>query len=256
MMRVLLRSLIGCMLLCATAALPPAFAQDDPAPLAPGLEGDEGFQKLAAASDFLKAAESLRFVASSFFDGQSQSGVRLKRFATHEVVVRRPNELAFVTIFDDGFERRGWFSGSELVVATPAAETYIRLPFEGSVDALLDHVSDTYDISVPFADFVRSDIIAAQRPYLLSIEDAGTRRVANMSVDHIVGESIAADFQIWIQTGDTPLPVRFVATYVREPGDPDYMLTFLEWDLNAATDENFEVELGENWVEGELPDLE
>jgi len=44
------------------------------------------------------------------------------------------------------------------------------------------------------------------------------------------------DWQIWIQTGDTPLPMKYVITSKWLTGAPQYTASFRNWNTNPKID--------------------
>ena len=130
-------------------------------------------------------------------DSSGQGGLRIKRYASYEVSVRHPDKLAWSVAFDDGTFRKGVFDGKEVVFAQPASKSYTRLPFEGSVDELIDHLQDEYGIGLPIADFVYSDIMAAHKPYIVTVTDLGDRVLPDKTVSHLLIEGSAADIDRW-----------------------------------------------------------
>lgn len=224
--------------LALTVAVMPSLARAD---------DDRAMDSLQAMSDSLKAANSYAFSAGVFFDELSPIGLRIKRFARYEVSVRHPDKLAWSVAFDDGTSRKGVFDGREVVFTQPASKSYTRLPFEGSVDELIDHLQDEYGIGLPIADFVYSDMMAAHKPYIVTATDLGDRILPDMTVSHLLIEGAAADWQIWIENKDPALPLRFVATFVRQLGDPEYMITFRKWTLNQVSESDFDLRIPSDW---------
>lgn len=209
--------------------------------------------KLFAMSEFLKAAGSIKFVSSSFFDEPRPTGPSAKRFTFHKITLKRPNKLAFESAFDDGSQRRGWFDGKTLIIASPGQKAFSKIDFRGSVDDLLVFLEEERNLSLPVADFLYSDIYDRQFPFIMSSEYLGERHLLRENLDHLSFRSVAADWQIWIEQGKKPLPRRMLITYVRSPGDPEYMVTFVDWEIETATDKDFEMQIEEDWKEVPIP---
>ena len=45
------------------------------------------------------------------------------------------------------------------------------------------------------------------------------------------------DWQLWVSIGDKPLPLKFLLTYRRMPGEPQFA-TLFEWDVAAKVAED------------------
>jgi len=231
-------------------------AQEGSEPQAPPEEASlidpRAEERLRAVSDLLAGADTLTFRAVSFFDEVRESGIQIKRFIVHDVQVDRPGRLAFTSTFDDGTVRQGWYDGETLTVAMPDADRYMRIEAPGDIDALLDLMQQDYDLNLPLADILYSDVYAAQEPYLLSALHLGERILEDQRLDHLSMESTGADWQLWLEQGERPLPRRMVIEFVAAEGQPEYMATFASWTLNEPIDPaTFTAEIPEGWEQVE-----
>lgn len=247
---------IGVAFVLATGLIDPALADDAQADATLAAEQGEGMKKLRSMSDYLKSAKNMSFVVNSFFEEPLRGdGPAIKRFVSHKVYLQHPDKLAFRAEYDDGLVRVGNFDGKNLIIALPADKTYTTIPVSGSIDEMLDYLHDEFDISLPIADFLYSDFYAAQKDYIEYSEYVGSRRLFERSYDQIVFTGPTANWQLWIG-GDRPLPARFIATYFREPGDPEYMATFLNWNLNTVAESDLTLEIPDTWQAIELGAVE
>lgn len=247
---------IGIAIVLATGLVDPALSDDTQSNGAISAEQSEGMKKLRAMSDYMKSAESMSFVVNSFFEEPLRGdGPAIKRFVSHKVYLQHPDKLAFRAEYDDGLVRVGNFDGKRLIIALPADKTYTTIPVSGSIDGMLDFLHDEFDISLPIADFLYSDFYAAQKDYIEHSEYVGSRRLFDRSYDQVVFTGPTANWQLWIG-GDRPLPARFIATYFREPGDPEYMATFLNWTLNGVAEGDLLLEIPDTWRAIDLSTVE
>jgi len=53
---------------------------------------------------------------------------------------------------------------------------------------------------------------------------------------HLSFESAGTDWQIWIEADSSPLPRRFVVTYVKDKGEPQFMAQLDQWSIGGAAD--------------------
>ncbi len=61
----------------------------------------------------------------------------------------------------------------------------------------------------------------------------GFSDVEGVPAHHLLLSSDTADWQFWIDAGETPLPLKIVVTDTTEPGEPQKTFLFTEWDLAA-----------------------
>ena len=67
---------------------------------------------------------------------------------------------------------------------------------------------------------------------------SGRAQVGGLACDHYAFRQEGADWQIWIRTGNTPLPCKLLITTIDLPSQPQFGTT-LRWSVNAPIDDNF-----------------
>ena len=88
---------------------------------------------------------------------------------------------------------------------------------------------------------------------MLDVSLAGTRTLGDDVSTLVDIDTIDARSQLWIADGAAPLPERLVITYVRQAGDPEYILTFDGFSQKDLPDATFEAEIPDGWTAVELP---
>ncbi len=211
-------------------------------------------EKLRAFSDFMGGLELFTFRAVGSFDEPEPSGVNIKRFITVEAAVQRPDRLALHYTFDDGTVRKAWYKNAEIVFASITDGTYSRSPAPGTLDELFVFVEQKLGFSPPLADFLVSDIYDTQAKDLLSAVYLGEKVINNRKLDHISFESQGADWQIWLDTGASPLPRRVQMEFLGAQAPVQYSIQFLEWNLKVvSTGMMFDFAAPSDWREVEPP---
>jgi len=219
-----------------------------------GLIDPRAESRLQELSDFLGSVRTLSFTADSFFDEIEGSGVKIKRFIIHDIVLKRPDRLYFKSTFDDGGTREGRYNGKKLIVAAPGMNSYVEIEAPGNVDALLDFVQEEHGLSVPVSDLLYSNLAATHSEHLLSGVYLGQRSLRGTTLDHLSFESVGADWQVWMDAGEPPVPRRIVITFVGTEGEPEYMATLRDWKFDQAVSDNvFEFEPPADWKRLEPP---
>ena len=54
------------------------------------------------------------------------------------------------------------------------------------------------------------------------------------SAHHLVFVQPTIEWRIWIDTGEQPLPRQLALSYVREPGEPQYVAVLTKWKLSPT----------------------
>ena len=207
-------------------------------------------------SDTLAKARTLSFEAESLYDQVEISGVKIKRAVSQEIVLRRPDSLYFRSVRDDGKVREGRYDGEALTIVPDGGGAYARIDVPGSVDAMLDLIQAEYRVNIPVADLLYADLYGRVKDHLLSGVYLGERTIGGEVLDHLSFETTGADWQLWLERGDRPLPRRLIVTFVNAPGEPEYLTVIKEWQLDQEVDEGlFRFDVPADWRQIEVPKL-
>lgn len=162
--------------------------------------------------------QKLQFHTVSFYQAKmpNKLAVETRNLFTHEVAL---------------------FDGQKLVLVRPDVGIYAEAPFKGTVDAMLQVAYDQYGIDFPVQDMFRW----GQETSWLG-EPRGAMVVGPDIVDGWMTTQYAvrmgtADFQIWIDQGDKPIPRRLVITDLTDPTRPQYTANFT-WNLKVNLEDS------------------
>jgi hypothetical protein len=192
---------------------------------------------LENVSGYLGKAKTLSMKATALYDHVMESGVIVTYAKDVEVYVKRPDKFLAIILGDNLQQRRIYFDGKSLVRLNVDKNTYQKLPFNGNIDGVLDHIMDNYDIDLPLADLIYNNIAGVIKESIISAEHMGERIVEGVPCHHLSFESTGADWQVWVQKWDKPVPQRFAINFVNIDGNPQHLGMFKEWRINPGFDE-------------------
>jgi len=198
-----------------------------------GATDKKAMQVLQGMSDYLAKAETVSLRARTFFDETRKSGIKIKRARKGNIMLKRPNHLYVKSIAENGAARTTWFDGSKLTGWDRHVNQVKTLDYKGSVDALIDHLDEKYQMSLPVGDLLFSSVKDALNEGIISSEYLGEKMVQGVKTHHLSFESTGADWQIWIEADATPLPRRFAITYVNTKGEPQFLAQLDRWSIGS-----------------------
>jgi hypothetical protein len=193
---------------------------------------------LKQMSAFLAGLPSFTLRSSAVDEVAMKSGEKIQSTSDSDIAVQRPNKLKS-TQHGEG-ERLGfWYDGNTMTVACMANGSYETVAAPPTLDATIDKMRKTFHVDAPGADLLYS------RPYDILMEQVvsghvvGRETVNGVAAHHLAFEGEEVDWQIWIQDGDRPLPLRFVITTKTVKGNPEFAAQFSDWNtqpgLSAST---------------------
>lgn len=235
--------LIACTfaLVLACLSTAPGFAQDTD-----GKVDEKAMAVLKAMSDYVRGAKTVSFRTKAFFDVVRKSGIKIKTARTSTVMLKRPNHLHVNAITEGGDATTVWFDGVKLTVWRRSANEVMELEYSGTTDQMLDQLIDKHEVQIPLADLLYSDLNTTFSEDLISSEYIGLRTVDGVPCHQLSFESQGADWQIWIEADDTPVPRRFVIDFLASESQPQFMAQLQAWSIGA--------ELGDFNFKAAIPD--
>ncbi len=208
-----------------------------PAPRAAAQDAVTVDGLLKAMTDTLTGAKSITMHVEKTFDDILVSGHKVQYSGAIDIALRRPDRL-YVSYGDDFASREIWFDGNQFVLQDHTARVHGQLPAAATVDATLDQIAEKYDVVMPLAGLLGDDVQQRIDENLHFSLYIGLGDVEGVAAHHLLLSSDSADWQIWIDAGETPLPLKIVVTDITEPGEPQQTFLFTDWDLAADLPES------------------
>jgi hypothetical protein len=219
------RKRLGQILLVSLLAFPGAASADDGSVITVD-------SILKAMTDTLTGATSITMHVEKTFDDILVSGHKVQYSGAIDIALRRPDRL-YVSYGDDFASREVWFDGTLLVMQDHKARVHGQLPTAKTVDATLDEVAEKYNVVMPLAGLLGDDVqkqINKNEFFKLYIALSDVEGVPAHQL-LLSGETV--DWQIWIDAGATPWPLKIVVTDTTEPREPQKTFLFTDWNLDA-----------------------
>ena len=214
--------LVLTLLLGAALAAGPALAAE-------GID-PEVDQALRSMSDFLAANKSFSVKADIDFEVVTRRGQKLQLSSFAALTMERPVGMYIERsgIFADV---QMYFDGKSLTAYGKRNNAYAQLAVDGSNDdAILAYEFET-GIPAPGADLLFSNSYAMLSGGIESASYIGTTRIDGIECYHLAFREENVDWQIWVQTGKTPLPMKYVITSTWDAFAPQYQIRFHDWNL-------------------------
>jgi hypothetical protein len=208
-----------------------------PAPRAAAQDAVTVDGLLKAMTDTLTGATSITLHVEKTFDDILETGEKVQYSGAIDFALRRPDRL-YVSYGDTFASREVWFDGNQFVLQDHTARVHWRRPGAGTLGATLDALAEKYDVVMPLAGLLSNNVqqrIDENLQYGIYI---GLDDVEGVPAYHLLLSSDTADWQFWIDAGETPWPLKIVVTDTTEPSEPQQTFVFTDWDLDADLPES------------------
>lgn len=199
---------------------------------------------LKIVNDYMKDADSFTFTIQTVKDELVGDTHQMIQYAgVHDIAVRRPDKLKVRSRGDLG-EIRLWYDGSRMTLldikdyniepdeVLGDNMTYSSVEVPNTIDAALDHVAENYGIAPPLISLARANPLAILNDMATSGFYVGLNHVRGVRCHHLAYTAEGVDVQLWIDNGLTPLIKKIVITYKEEPGSPQFVAYFTDWNFS------------------------
>ena len=186
---------------------------------------------LQAMSTYLGGIYAFSVNADIDFEIVGRNGQKLQLSSLAALVMERPAKFHITRkgmIADAEFI----YDGKNLTLFGKRINSYAQVEVPGTIDdAILAYEFET-GLPAPGADLLFSDSYAVLSSGVESSVYVGTTYVNGVECHHLAFREAKVDWQLWVQTGDTPLPMKYVITSKWYTAAPQYELRFRDWNTS------------------------
>jgi hypothetical protein len=220
----------------ATAMAQPASTQQRNKPSRSDEIDDRAMAILTRMSDYLRTLKAFRINSEFSQDEIVDTNMKIQKNGTNQSVIRMPDGL-HAHLESDDHDLEFIYDGRTFTLFGVGQNFYASSPAPPTIPRLLNAVRAKYGIVFPLADFIQMAGDENLLQEVTKVAFLGTSRIDGVECDHLAVRQTEVDWQVWIQKGDKPLPLRLVITTKTQPTQPQFMTT-LRWDLSPSIDDN------------------
>lgn len=211
----------------AVAKSPKGKAAQTPAG-ASAIEPDamDALNKMGA---YLRTLKAFQVLSDSTTDEVLEDGQAIQYSTKVNMLAEKPNGLR-VEITADDEHRFYLFDGKNFTIYGAMAGFYATVPAPPTIKEMIDKISDKYDIEFPLTDLFLWGTDDAAAKKITSAIDVGPTSVNGITCEQYAFRQEGVDWQIWIQLGDFPLPLKYVIRTLTDDAKPQHSAE-LTWNL-------------------------
>lgn len=216
-------------LVLALAALGQLRAADQP----PHAKIDpRALNAMKAMATYLAGLKSFAFEVEETVDEMHQpSSMMIQLTNLRKATVHRPCCIA-ASAEGDTMNRSFHSNSKTATLYDKDHNAYFTFPCPDSFEKLFDELHEKYEISLPLAELVMAKPDSTMLERVDEGHYVGLHSVEGVKCHHILCSQKNLEWQLWIDAGPKPLPKKFVITYVKMNGYPQYTAIFRKWDVN------------------------
>jgi len=215
----------------SSAAEPTATPPEAATAIAPAIE-QEAVDALEKMSKYLRTLNAFTIQAETAKDEVQEGGSKLQFDRRLDISVSNKDRMRIDS--QAALRNRSfYYDGSTFTVYSPDTNYYASVPAPGTIRKMLDAAEAKYDITLPLSDVFLWGTENAPGIEIVAAVVVGPSRIRGMDCTHYAYSAEDVDWQLCIQPGDKPLPLKLVITTTAVPEQPQYSAV-MQWELAPA----------------------
>lgn len=211
-------------LLLAGGLLCAAPAQADPA---------SAKRIVKAMSDYMASQNNLSAEFDAELDVITPDVEKIQFSASGSLLLERPGKARLI--------RKGGYTEMELLsdgktvtIVNLGDGSYSQLQSPGTVDGLINKLRIEYGLDMPGADLLLTNSYAELMDGVIEAKQIGVGVIDGVECDHLAFRNADTDWQLWVRSGDRPLPCKYVIASKTVAASPEYSVRFRNWSTGQA----------------------
>jgi hypothetical protein len=194
---------------------------------------------LKKMSDYVLGLQAFSFTIEGTVDIVAETGQKIQYIGHTEILVRRPDRL-WLRRAGPLAQVEGFYDGKTTTLYDTQANYYATRPAPPTLDGLLDMVQDKLGMDLLAADVLYSDLYDGLMRHTVSGFYVGVGVVGGIRAHQLAFRGKDIDWQVWIDAGPRPVPLKYVITRRWYAGAPEAAVELSNWNFEPkSTDDVF-----------------
>ena len=187
---------------------------------------------------YLRSLKAFQVIADVTHDDVLEDGLIVQSNSKIDMIAAKPNRLRVEVTADDR-HRLYLYDGKNFTVWGRILNYYATVPAPPTIPELFQKIDENYDVELPLIDLFKWGTNEDDINKIKTAIDVGPTSVEGVTCEQYAFHQEGADWQVWIQLGEFPLPRRLVITTLTDEARPQHSNTFT-WNLAPSyNDEAF-----------------
>jgi hypothetical protein len=192
----------------------------------------EAVKALYKMGTYLRSLESFEIQSRTTTEDVLDNDQKVQIGGAMDYKVHKPGAFQ-ITDSTDRKVRQYYFDGKNFTIYAPKMNFYSTVAAPPTITELFKRAYDKYGIEFPLEDLFHWGSADNRFDDLVSASVVGYAKIDGQDSDQFAYRQGDADWQIWIQRGDKPLPLKLVIVKTSDETMPEYTAV-LHWNTSAT----------------------
>lgn len=184
---------------------------------------------------YLRSIKAFEVTADTTRDNVLETGQVIQLDSHVTLIARMPNR-ARIEVTSPMQQRVYFYDGKRFTIWGAIVNYYATVPAPTTIGELATELRDKYDLEMPLVDLFFWGTPRATTQEVRSAIDVGPSVVDGITCEQYALRQAGLDWQVWIQQGDYPLPLKVVSSTLTDEARPQYSAVYT-WDLAPSFNE-------------------
>ena len=207
-----------------------------PAMSADGLDPDAD-KILKSMSSYLGGLSAFSMSADIDNEIVDLAGQKLQLSSGAEIIMERPGKF-YIHRQGAYADAEIMFDGKSLTIHGMGKNVYMQVESPGNIDNAFSTLETEIGLDAPGSDLLLANSYSSLSDGVISSAYLGTAIVAGVECHYLTFRAARVDWQLWVQTGKTPLPMKYIITTKWVTGAPQYSIRFRDWNTKPQIKAN------------------
>ena len=188
---------------------------------------------LKSMSSYLTTAKAFSMKADVSLEVILGTGQKLQLCSSYSLLFRRPSEFR-VGVKGKVADAEFFFDGKTLTLFGRKLNAYVQRDVAGTIDDAIRAWERETGVAATGADLLLSQVYSILTKGVRSSDYFGTGWVNGVECHHLSLRKKNVDLQLWVRTGERPLPMKYVITTKWMTGSPQFEMVLRDWDTSPG----------------------
>ena len=165
------------------------------------------------------------------------AGQKLQLSSGATIIIERPGNL-YIHRQGAYADAEFIFNGESLTLYGKGKNVYMQVKSPGKIDNAINTLETEIGLDAPGADLLLANPYPSLSGGITSSAYLGTAYVNGIECHYLTFRAAKVDWQLWVQVGKTPLPMKYIITTKWVTGAPQYSIRFRDWNTKPQIEAN------------------
>jgi len=197
-------------------------------PVRADSQGNDAPIILKAMADYVSSQQTIKLTFDSDIEVITPQLEKIQFTSSGEALLSRPDKLRAHRI--GGYADVAMnFDGNVVSIQDIYNNGYAQFQAPGSVDQLIELLRAGHGVAMPGADLLLTNSYDVLMAGVLEAKHIGRGIIDGLECEHLAFRNLDTDWQLWVETGDKPIPRKLVITSKDINSAPQYTLRVKSW---------------------------